>query len=45
MWDPIELNIEEVGLVKIYKIIDISQKWVTVNSFDTNRLMDEGKEI
>lgn len=45
IWDPIELNLEDVGTVRIYKIIDISPNWMIVNSFDTNRLMSEEKEI
>lgn len=45
VWDPIELNIEEIGLVRVYKIIDVSTKWIVVNSFDTNHLMNEEKEI
>lgn len=45
VWDPIEINLEDVGLVRIYKLIDISQEWLSVNSFDTNRIMSEEKEI
>ena len=40
IWQPIELQLEDVGLVRILKIIDIASP-VTVNITDTNRLIDE----
>ncbi|MGI6028500.1 MAG: DrmE family protein [Candidatus Heteroscillospira sp.] len=40
IWDPIEMQIEDVGLVRILKIIDIGSP-VIVDITDTNRLIDE----
>lgn len=40
IWDPIEMQIEDVGLVRILKIIDIGSP-VVVDIADTNRLIDE----
>lgn len=40
IWDPIEMQIEDVGLVRILKIIDIDSP-VIVDITDTNRLIDE----
>lgn len=38
LWDPIEMEIEDIGLVKILKITDIGAP-VLVNVADTNRLI------
>lgn len=40
IWDPIEMQIDDVGLVRILKIIDIGSP-VIVDITDTNRLIDE----
>ncbi len=40
IWEPVELQLEDVGLVRILKIIDIASP-VTVDIADTNRLIDE----
>ena len=40
IWQPIELQLEDVGLVRILKIIDIASA-VTVDITNTNRLIDE----
>ena len=40
IWQPIELQLEDVGLVRILKIIDIASP-VTVDIADTNQLIDE----
>lgn len=40
IWDPIEMQIDDVGLVRILKIIDIGSP-VFVDIADTNRLIDE----
>ena len=39
-WEPIEINVEGIGTVKILKIIDIGSM-VQVDSSDTNRLIEE----
>lgn len=41
IWEPIEMQIEGIGTVRILKIIDIGSP-VTVDIADTNRLIDEG---
>lgn len=40
IWEPIEMQVDGVGLVRILKIIDIGSP-VTVDISDTNRLIDE----
>lgn len=40
VWDPITLQLEEVGLVKILKVIDVSSP-LSVDSGNTNRLLSE----
>lgn len=44
IWDPIELDLEEVGAVKVLKIIDLGQEWIPVNSNDTNKILSEERE-
>ena len=44
IWDPIELDLEEVGAVKVLKIIDLGQEWIPVNSNDTNKILTEERE-
>lgn len=44
IWDPIELNLEEVGPVKILKVIDLGQEWIPVSVNDTNKILSEEKE-
>ena len=39
IWDPIEMQVDDVGLVRILKIIDIGTP-VIVDIADTNRLID-----
>jgi len=40
IWDPIELNLEGIGTVRILKVIDINEhRMITVDASDTNRLM------
>lgn len=39
-WDPIEMDIEGIGNVKVLKIIDIGTE-MQINSADTNRLIEE----
>ncbi len=41
IWEPIEMQVEGIGTVRILKIIDIGTP-VTVDIADTNRLIDEG---
>ena len=40
IWDPITLLLEEVGQVKIFKVIDVSSA-IPVDSGNTNRLLSE----
>ena len=42
-WDPIEFQIEGIGLVKLLRIIDISAP-ITVSNMNTNRLFAEESE-
>jgi hypothetical protein len=39
-WEPIDMNIEGIGSVKVLKIIDIGSE-VEVASTDTNRLIED----
>ena len=41
IWEPIEMQVEGIGTVRILKVIDIGTP-VTVDIADTNRLIDEG---
>ena len=43
IWDPIELELEEVGKVKILKVIDIGSDMMPVRKGDTNRILAEDK--
>lgn len=45
VWDPIELDIEDVGSIKIYKIMDIGKESIVVNASDTNRILSEEREM
>lgn len=40
LWEPIEINVDDIGTVKILKIIDVGSI-VQVDSSDTNRLIEE----
>lgn len=40
IWEPIEMNIEGIGVVRVLKIIDIGSE-VIVDTADTNRLLIE----
>ena len=40
IWDPIEMQVEDVGLVRVLKVIDIGNA-VVVDKTDTNRLIGE----
>ena len=40
VWDPIELELEGIGTIKILKIIDIGER-ITVPSSIVNRLIEE----
>ena len=39
-WEPIDMDIEGIGNVKVLKIIDIGGE-LQVDSTDTNRLIEE----
>lgn len=45
IWDSIELNLEEVGSVKILKVIDLSQEWIPVSVNDTNKILAEKENV
>ena len=40
LWDPIELQLEDIGKVVILKIIDINRP-IQIDSGNTNRLLSE----
>ena len=40
LWEPIGMEIEGIGNVKVLKIIDIGTE-IKINSADTNRLLEE----
>ena len=40
VWDPITLQLEEIGQVRILKVIDVSKK-ITIDIGNTNRLLME----
>ena len=44
IWDPIELNLKEVGPVRVLKVIDLGQEWIPVSITDTNKILSEEKE-
>ena len=44
IWDPVELNLEEVGPVRVLKVIDLGQEWIPVSITDTNKILSEEKE-
>lgn len=44
IWESIELNLEEVGSVKILKVIDLGQEWIPVSVNDANKILAEEKE-
>ena len=39
-WEPIEMEIEGIGSIKVLKVIDVGNV-VMVDASDTNRLIDE----
>ena len=39
-WEPIEMEIEGIGTIKVLKVIDVGNA-VMVDVADTNRLIDE----
>ena len=39
MWDPIEFKLENIGKVKVYKIIDIGDKWLNVKKTEVNKII------
>ena len=44
IWDSIELNLDEVGSVKILKVIDLGQEWIPVSVNDANKILAEERE-
>ena len=44
IWDSIELNLEDVGSVKILKVIDLGQEWIPVCVNDANKILAEERE-
>ncbi len=44
IWEPIEIELEEVGTIKILKIIDIGQGFIPVEASNTNKVLAEKKE-
>ncbi len=44
IWEPIEIELDEVGMVKILKIIDIGQEFIPVEASNTNKVLAEEKE-
>lgn len=44
IWEPIELELDEVGIVKILKIIDIGQEYIPVDFGNANKILAEEKE-
>ena len=40
IWEPIEMNVDGIGIVRILKIIDIGPTLI-VDTTDTNRLIEE----
>ena len=40
IWEPINMDIEGIGNVKVLKIIDIGAE-IQIDSADTNRLIEE----
>ena len=40
IWEPLEMELEEIGTVRILKVIDVNDhRFMTVDASDTNRLM------
>ena len=44
IWEPIEMELDDVGAVKVLKIIDIGQEYIAVDASNSNKIMDEEKE-
>jgi hypothetical protein len=44
VWQPIEINIENIGLIKLLKVIDIGSE-VFVNAASANKLIDTNKVL
>ena len=44
IWEPIEIELNEVGVVKILKIVDIGQAFIPVESSNSNKVLAEEKE-
>lgn len=45
IWGPVDIAIEEIGTIKLLKIIDIDNDKVRVSDHYTNRLLSEEKEV
>lgn len=40
IWEPLEMDLEEIGTVRILKVIDVNDhRFMMVDASDTNRLM------
>ncbi len=44
IWAPIEIDLDDVGVVKVLKVIDIGQEYIAVDASNSNKIMDEKKE-
>lgn len=44
IWEPIEIELDEVGIVKVLKVIDIGQVFISVESTNSNKVLSEEKE-
>ncbi len=44
IWEPIEIELEDVGTVRILKVVDIGQTYIPVEIGNTNKILSEEKE-
>ena len=44
IWKPIEIELNEVGVVKVLKIMDIGQEFIPIESSNSNKVLAEEKE-
>ncbi|WP_133966249.1 DrmE family protein [Eubacterium limosum] len=45
IWDPLELEIDGIGNIKILKIVGIATSFINVQNSDVNKLMSEDREV
>lgn len=44
IWEPIEIELNDVGAVRVLKVIDIGPEYITVDAGNSNKILNEEKE-